>query len=261
MPEFSKEDVRFHYEDVGKGAPLVLLHAFPLSSGMWEQQIGALKARYRVLAPDFRGFGGSSVPLGPYRMAQYADDVVALLDHVGIDRAAICGLSMGGYVALAMLRRARGRFAKLILSDTRATPDSEDARKGREDTARDLAQRGMDLLVERTMPKLLSPSPRPEVTARVTALIRANDPRGAAAALRGMAARADSSDLLAGVSVPTLVLVGAADGLTPPAEAKAMADAIPAATMVTLADAGHLSNMEAPEAFNRSVSEFLDRSA
>jgi pimeloyl-ACP methyl ester carboxylesterase len=249
--------VQLAYHDEGSGAPLLLIHAFPLHSLMWKPQIVALSSRRRVIAPDLRGFGASALGEAPTSLDQYADDLVALLDQLGIERVAVCGLSMGGYIAFSMLRRHRARIGALILADTRAGADTDEARQARETNARLAEQHGAGALADQMLPKLLAPAASDSLRDDVRRIIGSNDGHGAAAALRCMAARPDSTPLLSSIDIPTLIIVGAEDALTPPSEAHAMHAAIRNSQLVEIPRVAHLSNMEAEAAFSEAIDQFL----
>lgn len=250
------------YADAPGGEPaVVLLHAFPLHSGMWEPQLRSLSPRHRVIAPDLRGFGRAEAPADPggYTMAGYSDEVVALLDRLDIDRAVVVGLSMGGYVAFSLLRHHPGRLAGLVLADTRAGADSADVKERRTLQQRQVREHGTTALIETLLEGLLAEETRrrrPEVVS-LTRQLMDNPSTGFVGALEAMKARPDSTPLLAGIAVPTLVVVGAEDRLTPPAVAEEMQLAVPASKLAVLQGAGHLSNLEAPEGFNSAVAGFL----
>lgn len=249
--------IELSYRDEGRGEPLVLLHAFPLSSAMWEDQIDALSTRLRVIAPDLRGFGGSARGQGMASLDQAADDVAALLDQLGLAQVALAGLSMGGYLAFALLRRHPARVARLVLADTRAGADSAEGRQAREQSAQLAEQQGAGALAEQMLPKLLGAGASAELRDEVRKIIAANDRTGIAAAQRAMAARPDSAGLLAAITVPTLIIAGEADVLTPPSEAQALHAAIAGSRLLTLPGAGHLANLEAPDAFSAAIEEFV----
>lgn len=249
--------IELAYRDEGSGEALLLVHAFPLSGAMWERQIEGLASQRRVIAPDLRGFGASRMGAGSASMDQYADDLARLLDQLEIEQTALGGCSMGGYVAFAFLRRHRERVRALILADTRAQADAEEGRQGREKNARLAEEQGSGAIADQMLPKLLSGGAPKALQMEVRRLIEANDRAGIAAALRAMAARPDSTPMLAGIAAPTLVIVGSEDTLTPPSDSQAMHQAIPNSQLVELANAGHLANLEAPEAFNNAVELFL----
>ena len=236
----------------------MLLHAFPLDGEMFEPQWTALGGRARFIVPDLRGFGGSSVGAGPSEMGAMADDVLALLDHLGVGSAVVGGVSMGGYVSLALLRNDPGRVRGLVLADTQTAADDATGREGRETTARGLLERGTTTLLP-TVDRLLGPSAPAELRARVSGWITGGSAEGLAAAQRGMGLRPDSRDILARFGGPVLVLVGRDDVITPLPKARAMAELVPGAELVEIPDAGHLANLEKPEAFNAALGRFLDR--
>ena len=250
--------MRLHFRDVGSGPPVVLLHAFPLLGEMFDPQWSALAGRARFIVPDLRGFGGSGTGAGPSEMGAMADDVLALLDHLGVDSAVVGGVSMGGYASLALLRNDPGRVRALILADTQTAADDAEARVRRETSAQEVLAKGSTALLP-SVARLLGPSASPELRARVSAWITAQSPEGLAAAQQGMALRPDARDILARFGGPVLVLVGRDDVLTPPAKARAMAELVPGAELVEIPAAGHLANLEQPEAFNAALGRFLDR--
>jgi pimeloyl-ACP methyl ester carboxylesterase len=258
MPTANVNGVQLAYRDEGSGRPLLLIHAFPLSSAMWERQIAALSGGYRLIVPDLRGFGASPPVPGTTSLDQYADDLVGLLDQLGLDHVSVAGLSMGGYIAFALQRRHRERVDALVLADTRSQPDTEEGRRAREQNAQLAEQQGARAIADQMLPKLLSSNAPEELRAEVRGIIEANDRAGIAAALRAMAARPDSTPLLATIAIPTLIVVGAEDGLTPPSDARAMHAAIAGSQLVELPGAGHLANLEASEAFNIAVDNLLN---
>lgn len=258
----SINSVELAYEDHGIGVPLIFLHAFPLNRQMWDNQISHLLAeqRYRLVAPDWRGFGESSLYEKLSTMEMFADDLAGLMDHLGMQQAVLCGLSMGGYAAFAFLRKYPQRVGGLVLADTRPGSDTEEGRANRENVARIAEQQGADAIADLQLPRLMSDYTRthhPEVEMQVRKMITTANPLGIAAASRGMALRTDSSDLLSKISCPTLVLVGEHDALTPPEVARAYASQIAGARFATIPYAGHLSNLEQPEAFHMVLHDFL----
>lgn len=254
--------VELHVTQAGTGPAVVLLHAFPLSSAMWRAQRAALSDAYRVVTPDLRGFGASPAGSDEPSLDLMADDVAALLDRLGLDQVVLGGLSMGGYVAMAFLRRHRPRVRALVLADTKAGADPAPAREKRERIAARLDAEGTpDALVEEVLPALCGPTTaarRPDVVAQVEELVRAVDPRAAAWAQRAMAARPDSLDTLRDTAVPALVVLGDEDSLSTKDDAGAMLEAMPDARLALLAGSGHLTALEAPEDFNAVLREFLD---
>ncbi|MFN7984886.1 MAG: alpha/beta fold hydrolase [Vicinamibacterales bacterium] len=245
----------------GSVPTLVLLHAFPLHAGMWAMQRPLSHAGWRVIMPNVRGFGRGEEPTS-LSMQDYASDVLALLDELGIDTAVIGGLSMGGYIALALYRRAPERFAGLLLADTRAEADSEQARANRERLIALAGTRGPSALADDMVPKLLGTTTqvaRPAVSHLVRRMIADTTAPAIQSALTAMMHRADSRDVLGTIRVPTLIVVGEEDGLTPPEVHVQMASAIPGARLVRIPAAGHLSNLEQPQAFNDAVTACFGR--
>jgi pimeloyl-ACP methyl ester carboxylesterase len=218
---------------------------------MWEPQIRALRRDARIVAPDLPGLGASALPPGSTpTMDDYAAAALAWLDETGVSRAVVAGLSMGGYVALAMWRRAKERIAALALLDTKAEGDTEEAKRGRVETRRAIEAGGMAAVAEGMIGKVLGGTTRrtrPDVVERVRRMILATDAAGAVAAVDALRERPDRTADLAGIDVPTIVLVGEEDELTPPAVARSMAAKIPGAKLVVVPEAGHVSTLEAPE--------------
>jgi pimeloyl-ACP methyl ester carboxylesterase len=245
----------------GAGTPLVLLHAFPLDSRMWAPQVEALAGTYQVIVPDLRGFGAArDQAVEEAGMDLLADDVARLLDDRGLDQVVLGGGSMGGYVALAFVRRHPDRLGGLVLLDTRAGADTEQARADRLRMAERVLAEGSGFVPEVMLPRLLGPTShqeRPELVERVAALIREQPPQAIAAAQRGMAARPDSGDVLASIGVPTLVVTGEEDQVTPPDQGRELAAAIPGARFLLVERAGHLASLERPDAVNEALLDFL----
>jgi 3-oxoadipate enol-lactonase len=247
------------HADVGHGLPVVLLHAFPLNRMMWEPQIAALFGECRCVVPDLRGFGDSPKS-GPYSMDVMADDVIALLDALQIDRAVVGGLSMGGYVAFDLVRRYRQRVRALLLADTRAPADTAEARQKRDELIALARSGGAAAVAEKQITGLIGKSTRekqPELVDRVRGVMAGESVDGIVGALEAMKARPDSTPLLATIDVPTLVVVGDEDAITPPKEARAMHEQIRGSRLEIIPGAGHLSNIERPAAFNAALSDFV----
>ena len=245
----------------GAGTPLVLLHAFPLDGRMWAPQVEALAGTYQVIVPDLRGFGAAKdQAVEEAGMDLLADDVARLLDDRGLDRVVLGGLSLGGYVALALLRHHADRVSGLVLLDTKATADGDQARGDRLAMAERVQAEGVGFVPEVMLPKLLgetSREHRPELVDKVAALIREQAPEAIAGAQRGMAARSDTTDVLASIQVPTLVITGEEDAVTGPEVGRDLAAAIPGARFLLVEEAGHLSNLEQPEIVNEALLDFL----
>jgi 3-oxoadipate enol-lactonase len=258
MPTLPVNGCDLHYLDVGHGpSAVVLLHAFPLHGGMWAGQVEALSKRHRVVVPDYRGLGKSTPAPAVSEMALLAEDVRALLAHLRIERAGVAGLSMGGYLAFELFRQAPGLFRGLALCDTKAGADTPEGAAGREAFAKAALEHGLAWVADQMVPKLLKPTPDPAVVKQVRHLVGAGTPAGVAAAQRGMARRPDSTPTLASLKVPTLVVVGEEDGLTPPAEAEKMAAAVKGAQLVRIPGAGHLPCLENPAAFTAALEAFF----
>jgi 3-oxoadipate enol-lactonase len=253
------DGVELSVEVRGDGLPVLLVHGFPLDHAMWRHQL-ALLGRCRRIAPDLRGFGASPAPDGGYSMARYADDLAAVLDALDVRQAVVCGLSMGGYVAFELVRRHAGRVKALILADTRAEADREEARRGRDELAELARREGAGAVAERLLPKMLAPATdetQPELVTEVREMMRRQAVPGIVGALAAMRDRPDSTATLKTIAVPTLVIVGAEDRLTPPDDAERMARTVPGARLVTIPGAGHLAPLEQPLATTRALSEFL----
>jgi 3-oxoadipate enol-lactonase len=243
------------------GDPVVLLHAFPLDSRMFEPQAEALADLRRLITPDYPGFGRSPRTPAQPDVRYYAEGVHRLLDRLGLERIVLGGVSMGGYVAFECLRLFPERVSGLILANTRAEPDSEEIRENRKKMARRVAEEGVEVLVELQMARLLAPDTLENdarVVERVRAMILESNPNGVVAALGAMRERPDSTPLLGKIEVPTLVIGGEEDGISSPEVMGAMAEKIPGSRHVTLPNVGHLSNLEAPDGFNAALKEFLE---
>lgn len=261
MPQVSLDDVTLQTIDSGSGPPLLFVHGFPLDHTMWQGQIDHFAATHRVIVPDLRGFGQSTLGDGPVTMSTYADDLAALLDQLNVtEPVCFCGLSMGGYIAWAFVERHRDRLGSLILCDTRAAADDEAARQVREQTALRVLREGPDFLAEGMMEKLFAPdthAQRPDLIAQTQGVIRRTTPAAIAAAARAMAARPDVTGRLAAIDVPTLLLVGHHDAITPAQEMQEMARAIPNSTFVEIPTAGHMAPLEQPAAANAAMEHFF----
>ena len=250
---------RLHWREHGAGAPVVLLHAFPLSSALWLPQLETLPADRHWIAPDTRGFGMSEAS-GALSMERIADDVAALLDHLGHAQATLCGVSMGGYGAFAFLRRHAERVAALVLCDTRATADDPAGKLARRISAERVRADGTPAIVSQMLDRLVGDTTkrmRPGVYAKVEGMLEEALPASFARAQAAMASRADSTPLLGRISVPTLVVTGSEDVIIKPDDARALARAIPGARLEVIEEAGHLPSIERPEAFNQVLLDFL----
>ncbi len=271
--------------EAGAGWPVILLHAFPVSAGMWRPQLERVPQGWRFIAPDLRGFGRSESlppeggshkinqsdinqrdswlpPLGGREttMDDYAADVLCLMDSLAIDTAVIGGLSMGGYVTFAMYRQAASRFTGMVLADTRSQADTPQAREGRIRLREVLAKEGPRGVADQTLPKLLGETSRragADAVQQARAMIESAAPEAIDAAIGALMGRPDSTPGLPRISCATLVVAGDQDEVTPAAEAEVMQRAIPRSTLSVIAGAGHLSNLEQPEAFSHALGDFL----
>lgn len=252
--------------DEGSGDVLLLVHGFPLDHTMWNEQIAALRERYRVIAPDLRGFGESgqmqsTSSTATLSMEQHADDLARLLDALGItEKVHFCGLSMGGYIAWQFWRKYAERVRSLLLCDTRASADTEEAAQGRLKMAERVVAEGNAFVAAGMLPKLLAPqklSSDSDVIRRLRNMIENTSPESIAAAQRGMATRIDATDMLPNIDVPTLVLVGEHDAITTAEEMKSIADTIPGSQFVEIPAAGHMAPMEDPAAVSAAIQDFL----
>jgi 3-oxoadipate enol-lactonase len=246
------------YDDTGSGLPLVLLHAFPQDRGMWQPQLAALADSARVIAPDLPGFGQS--PSAAFTIDGIADVVADFLDALAIPKAVVGGLSMGGYLAMAFARRHANRLAGLILADTRAEPDDDTGRANRDKAIALTREKGVAALFETMLPKVLSERTRdekPDVVNLAKEIATRQSVEGVTAALAALRDRPDAHPGLAAIAVPTLVLVGEHDAITPPLAAATLAGQIRGSQLVHIPAAGHLSNLENPTAFNAAVKAFM----
>lgn len=234
---------------------LLLLHAWPLDTRMWQPQRLALPPQLPVAAPSHPGFGGTPAVGDVMTMGASADRALAAMDERGIDRAVVCGLSIGGYIAFELWRRARERVVGLLLANTRAGADTPEAREKRHATADRLRREGNVLATE--PPALLAPDAPDDLRELVRAMIADQPAEAIAAALLGMAERPDSTPDLATIDVPTLVITSTQDQLIAPEISAEMAERIPSARLETIEGVGHLTNLEAPEAFNRLLLDHL----
>lgn len=253
------------YLESGAGRVVVLLHAFPLSADQWLPQLHRVPAGWRFIAPDLRGFRGAGAAfedpgLTGLSIDDYADDVIALMAHLEIERAIIGGVSMGGYVAFGMQRRAPDRVAGLVLSNTRSIPDSEQAREGRARMIQVAETEGADGIAREMLPKLLgatSQKHQPDLVEAVRRLIKMNSTEGIVAALGALRDRPDSTPLLSTITFPTLIITGDEDTIIAATEAEEMHRAIPGSTLVTLTGTGHLSNLENPFGWRQALDSWL----
>jgi pimeloyl-ACP methyl ester carboxylesterase len=268
MKTVQLSDIRLQVHDEGSGTPILFVHGFPLSHAMWRSQLGPMAARFRVIAPDLRGFGASEMTPGnggdrPTTMRQLADDCATVVDQLcGGRPVVLCGLSMGGYVAWQFAKHHTAKLRALVLCDTKAASDAPEAAETRRKMADHVLKHGTGAVAEAMPAKLFAPGThnnQPQVVAEIRRTIEATNPAGLAAAQRGMAAREDVRAWLSSISVPTLVVVGREDAISPPDEMRAIAEAIPGAEFHVIEGAGHMSPLESPDEFNRLLSAFVER--
>ncbi|MEU8996113.1 alpha/beta fold hydrolase [Streptomyces caniferus] len=254
-------EITVGYEDEGSGEPLMLVHGHPFNRSMWRPQTEHFsRAGWRVIVPDLRGYGDSTVLPGATPLATFARDLVDLLDHLGIKRCVLGGLSMGGQIVMECYRLFPERFRGLVLADTFASAETEDGRAGRYAMAERLLREGMAGYAREVLAKMVSPhtiASRPDVAAHVLGMMTTTPPDGAAAALRGRAERPDYTELLSRIAVPALVVVGAEDAYTPVGDALDIHERIPDSRLRIIDQAAHMPNLEQPDVFNTALEEFL----
>ena len=257
--------IRLHYIDVGANSqkpPIVLIHGFPFSLEMWNPQIDFLKGNYRVIAYDIRGHGNSDDGDGQYTIEFFVDDLIALLDYLKIPKVTICGLSMGGYIALRAIERNPDRVSSLILCDTGPQADSNEVKIRRAANIKSVKTNGVKAFAEGFVKAIFTPESlksRPDKVEAVSQLIESNSEMGICGTLLALAARTDTTDSLDLIKVPTLILVGEEDKITPPKLSELMDSNISNSEIHVISNAAHLSNIESTLEFNRHLSEFLSR--
>ena len=252
-----------HLRGPEDGPRVLFIHGFPLTGAMWDAQVECLADKWRLIVPDLRGHGASDVGDGQYAIDFFVDDMFTVLDEVSPELPVVgCGLSMGGYIPLRAFEREPARFRALVFADTKSTADDDAGRLKRLDAVRKIRKEGTAAYGAAFVTGgvgATARAERPEVVEAVKAMTAANDAHGMVGAQLAMAARTDTTAALRTIQVPTLVIVGEEDTLTPPAVAKAMADAVPGGgRLLPIPKAGHLSPMEAPDLFNRGLRDFLE---
>jgi pimeloyl-ACP methyl ester carboxylesterase len=261
MSTASLGGLTFGYEDEGWGDPLVLIHGHPFDRSMWRPQVQHFsRVGWRVVAPDLRGYGESSVVPGTTTLETFARDIAALLDHLDVERFVLGGLSMGGQIVMEFHRLFPHRVRGLLLADTSARAETEAGKAARTELADRLLREGMTPYAHEVLPKMVAPhniEALPAVADHVLGMMRGASPEGAAAALRGRAERPDYGDMLTRVAVPTLVVVGSDDEFTPVSDARFIRDSVPEATLEIVDGAAHLPNLERPAEFNAALRNLL----
>lgn len=253
--------VRFQVVDQGIGPTILFVHGFPLDHSMWVEQIAEFSKNYRVIVPDLRGFGGTDGALYSVSMEQFADDLADLLDALQVEgKVMFCGLSMGGYIAWQFALRHSDRLERLIQCDTRAAADTPEVAANRLKMADIALREGPEPVAWAMMPKLFAAQTvekQPQIVEGVRKVVMASTPVAIAAGYRGMAVRPDVTSLLPSIRVPTLVIVGEHDAITPATEMKSVAESLPNAKYVLVKDAGHMAPLEKPREVNVAIHEFL----
>jgi pimeloyl-ACP methyl ester carboxylesterase len=254
-------DINLTYDDCGTGPAVLLIHGFPLNRQMWQPQLLPLaEGSFRVIAPDLRGFGASQVPADGYSMDGFADDIIALMDALQIERAVVGGMSMGGYILMNLLERYPQRVRAACFIATKSSADDEEGRARRTAMAADAERLGANPLIKIFAELLFAPNSmheRPELIARVTAWMRDTDPKALAGGLLAMRDRKDYTPLLPGFRHPSLVIAGALDRAASPNAVELLTKGLPDCRTRVIERAGHMVNMEQPEQFNSALVEFL----
>ena len=251
------------FDDIGSGKPIVLIHAFPLSSGMWESQARLLVENgYRVILPDIPGFGENSDGSKRYSIAEMAEQISKLLDYLDISKTIIGGLSMGGYILFNLVRLAPEKLSALIFCDTTYAADTDEKRRSRFELISKIENQGIGALVENMLPNLISEYTKqnnPSLAAELKEKFLEVAPEAAINALQSMAERVDNSELLAKIQVPTLLIFGEFDKVTDLENGQKMKQLISRSELAIIKNAGHYSNLEQPEQFNRALLHFCNR--
>jgi pimeloyl-ACP methyl ester carboxylesterase len=255
------ESFRMAYDEAGSGIPILFIHGYPLNRRMWQPQIDALSIDAHVIAPDLRGHGDSTPTEGVYSMDLLAEDCAKLLDTLNItEKIVVCGLSMGGYISFAFARKFPNRLAALILTATRAAPDTEEGKLNRQRSIALAREQGIAPIIESMLARVLSPvtlQNNPALVETVRQIMQHTSLQAVMGDLQGMIERIDSRPFLKQISVPTLIIHGKDDNLIPIEEAQAMQAAIPSSRLLILENAAHLPNLEASERFNQAIREFI----
>jgi pimeloyl-ACP methyl ester carboxylesterase len=249
-------------DDAGAGQTLLFIHGHPFNRSMWRPQVAEFSRDYRVITPDLRGYGASPLSEGVTTLEMHARDLVHLLDKKGVQTAVVCGLSMGGQIAMELCRLFPERVSAAVFAATFATADDSAAQERRRDMAERLLREGMSPYAREVLPKMMSPAnvaALPAVAAAVLDMMEKTRPAGAAASLRGRALRPDYTNTLATLRVPALVVLGTQDAYTTRVDAEHMKTHLPRGWLVIIDQAGHMPNLERPEAFKVAMRDFLTR--
>lgn len=252
--------IRMNYREFGKGEPpMVFIHGFPFNQTMWDEQVEALKGSMRIITYDIRGFGKSEQGAQRPSIELYADDLIALMDALSIQKAHVCGLSMGGYILLNAVDRFPDRFSSIVLADTQCLADSEEGKQKRLESIKNIDEKGLEVFAEKFLKGAFSPSAPDAAVEKIRSVILQNNPEVVKAALVALAERKESCSHLKNVKVPSLIICGENDELTTLPQSEFLFNNIPGAKMHAIEKAGHLSNLEQPDAFNRHLKEFIAR--
>jgi pimeloyl-ACP methyl ester carboxylesterase len=259
MPTAHVNGLALAYDEVGRGAnTLLLVHGHPFDRSMWRPQ---MEIGCRVIAPDLRGYGQSAIVPGTVMLDDFAHDLAALLDHLGVEGLVIGGLSMGGQIVMEFCRRFPERVRGVILAATSPRAETSEGKRTRNETADRLLREGVEAYAEELLPKMIAARNAPAVASHVRAMMRSAKAAGAAAALRGRAERRDYQDTLAGLDVPALVVVGDEDAFTTRADADRMHELLRSSELAWMEGVGHMPNLERPAEFNAALLRLLDRVA
>ncbi|MDB5018185.1 MAG: catD 2 [Mucilaginibacter sp.] len=255
--------IELNYKVTGNGEPLVLIHGHPFDHTMWYPQVIAFSDSYKVITPDLRGYGQSSLPKSAKTTFEdYATDVLQLMDFLEVESFHLAGLSMGGQIIMEIFRQAPGRIKSLIFADTFAGPDTHEAKQARNEGADRLEKEGMDAYADEAIYKMIRPehvTSMPEVSMHVIKMMKATSPLAAATAMRARSERINYlKEVLPEINIPTLVMVGREDEFTPVAKAEELKENLKNCKLVIIEDAGHMPNLEHPEEFNKVVLDFLN---
>jgi len=258
--------INVHFIDVGvqndRKPPVVLIHGFPFSSEMWSAQVELLKDEHRVIAYDIRGHGKSGVGDGQYLLEFFVDDLITLLDSLNVPKVELCGLSLGGYIALRTIERNPERVSSLILCDTGPKADSNEAKLRRAASIKAVKTNGVNAFAETFLKAVFAPESfqsKPGEVEMIRRMIQSNSETGICGTLLALAGRTDTTESLSRINVPTLILVGELDKITPPNLSEMMHDKIRNSELHVLPNAAHLSNLENPVEFNKQLTNFVGR--
>jgi 3-oxoadipate enol-lactonase len=254
--------VRYYDEGPPDGQPIIFIHGFPFNKSMWNAQVQAFESTHRVLAYDVRGHDGSSAGTAELSLEQFGDDLIAFMEALSVTDAVICGLSMGGYIALNVLGRDQGRFRALVLCDTQCKADAPEAREKRIKTIASIRLSGLSKYADESVANLFAPithSNKPEVVSFIKDTILRTNADTICKTLQALADRKETCGNLSQTKLPVLIMVGQEDKVTPPELAMQMHQLAPNSQLETISAAGHLSNLENPEAFNATLKAFLNK--